>query len=65
MKDFTMPRVGAAGFTSPFRARSIEQMLRRADTAASLQRSLDRDDAFRVRLRRADSIASFWILHAR
>ena len=65
MKDFTLPRRGAAGFASLFRARSIEQMLRRADTAASLQRSLDRAGALRGRIRQADSTASFWILHAR
>jgi hypothetical protein len=65
MKDFTMPREGAAGFASLFRARSFEQMLRRADAAASLRRSMDRDGTLRDRIRRADSTASFRIAHAR
>jgi hypothetical protein len=65
MKDFTMPRVDAAGLTSFFRARSIARMRRSADRAASLERGLERDDALRDRSRHADTTTSFWILHAR
>jgi hypothetical protein len=65
MKDFTMPRVDAAGLTSFFRARSIERMRSGADRAASLQRGIERDDTLRNRIRRADMTNTFWILHAR
>jgi hypothetical protein len=65
MKDFTMPRVDAAGLTSFFRARAIDRMRRSADRAASLQRGIDRDDALRDRIHHADTSTSFWILHAR
>jgi hypothetical protein len=65
MKDFTMPRVDAAGLTSFFRARSIERMRRSADRTASLQRGIERDDALRDRIRHAETTTTFWILHAR
>jgi hypothetical protein len=65
MKDFTMPRLDAARLNALFRARSIDQMRRGADSVASLQRGIDRDAALRDRIRHADTTTSFWILHAR
>ena len=54
MTKFTMPRGGAAGFASLFRARSFQQKLRRADAVASLRRGMDRNDTLRDRIRQAD-----------
>jgi hypothetical protein len=65
MKDFTMPRVDAAGLTSFFRARSVERMRRSADRTASQQRGIEGDNALRDRIRHAETTTTFWILHAR
>jgi hypothetical protein len=69
MKLLPTPRSDAAKLIAFFRARAraraLDRMRRQADSAASLQRGLDRDDARHNRLNRADTTASFWILHAR
>jgi hypothetical protein len=65
MKGFTTPRLLAANLTLFFRALAIDRMRRTADSIASSQAGLDRDQALRDRIRRADTNASFWILHAR
>ena len=65
MKLLSTPRTDAANLIAFFRARAIDRMRRQADSAASLQRGLDRDNARHNRLDRADTSPSFWILHAR
>ena len=65
MSFLTTPRTDAANLIAFFRARALDRMRQQADSAASLQRGLDREHARHNRLDRADTTASFWILHAR
>jgi hypothetical protein len=65
MNFLTTLRTDAANLIAFFRARAIDRMRRRADSAAEFQRALDREHARHNRLDQADTSTSFWILHAR
>jgi hypothetical protein len=69
MKTFVVPRLDAAALKALSRARAAERRRRADGRIVSLVHAVDRGDALRERIDRAErttrAASMFWLLHAR